>query len=619
MDLRSGAAQASSNVVGKYRLIAELGRGGMSEVYLAIHAGPAGFNKLVVVKLIRAEIAEDPDFVNMFLEEARLAARLNHPNVVQTNEVGQDGSRYFIAMEYLDGQPYSRVLNRLGRDRGLPLGMSLRILVDVLQGLQHAHDLLDFDGTLLGVVHRDVTPHNVFVTYDGQVKVVDFGIAKAMNSSLETRTGVLKGKVGYMAPEQARGERVDGRADVFSVGVMLWEAAVGRRLWKGLNEVAVLSHLLRGDIPAPRSMRPDISEQLEAIILRALAVDREQRYPSCDALRTDLEELLDAPGERTTLREMGRLVSEAFAEDKRRLKQIIESQTQRSNMLSTGTYQGVQLPVVDMPAHTQEVAAVRFREEDVSQPSPASGQYQSYSTGSNSHPMNGAQSARGGYPQTMSGAFPAAVPALYPAQPGSHPSAVSSIGSNPTGSGPLHLTPGGMGMSTGASTGSKVAIVGVCAGVAVIALGAVLLMGRSSNEQATVAASNVTPAAKSAPADTASAATPTETAAKNVTVKISASPKQAKVYLDGKPVATNPFETSIPRDGTTHEIKVEADGYELQTKQFTADKDVDVTIGLSQAKRVGGPSVGRPLPPPEDPMKPGGRPNQRPLSDVNPY
>src|SRR6185369_9959070 len=268
---------ASANSLGKYRLIAELGHGGMAEVYLAVVRGPAGFNKLLVIKQIRPQLAEDPEFLGMFLDEARLAARFSHPNVVQTNEVGQEGDRYFIAMEYLEGQPLNRVIHRLGRATGVPLGMHVKVMLEVCAGLHHAHELADYDGTPLSVVHRDFTPHNIFLTYDGLVKVVDFGIAKAMNSSSETRTGVLKGKVAYMAPEQARGERVDRRADIFSVGVMLWEAATGKRLWKGVPDITILQRLLSGEIPTPRSVKPDISEKLEAIILKALSHQRDDR------------------------------------------------------------------------------------------------------------------------------------------------------------------------------------------------------------------------------------------------------------------------------------------------------------------------------------------------------
>jgi eukaryotic-like serine/threonine-protein kinase len=161
-----------TGTIGKYRLIAELGHGGMAQVFLAMARGPAGFNKLVVIKQIREQLAEDG-----------LAARLNHPNVVQTNEVGQEGKRYFIAMEYLEGQPLNRIVNRTAKDGSLTSTLYVRILIDALNGLHYAHELADFDGTPLMVVHRDMTPHNVFVTYNGQVKVVDFGIAKALGST----------------------------------------------------------------------------------------------------------------------------------------------------------------------------------------------------------------------------------------------------------------------------------------------------------------------------------------------------------------------------------------------------------------------------------------------------
>ena len=166
--------EAAAGALGKYQLIAELGHGGMAEVFLALAAGPANFNKLAVIKQIRPQFAEDAEFLTMFLDEARLAARLNHPNVVQTNEVGADDGRYFISMEYLEGQPLNRILSRMAQEQSaeLTLGMRVRIVVEALAGLHHAHELCDYDGTPLAVVHRDMSPHNVFVTYAGQVKVV---------------------------------------------------------------------------------------------------------------------------------------------------------------------------------------------------------------------------------------------------------------------------------------------------------------------------------------------------------------------------------------------------------------------------------------------------------------
>jgi eukaryotic-like serine/threonine-protein kinase len=316
-----------SVMLGKYRLLAELGHGGMAQVFLALAKGVAGFNKLVVVKVIQPDLAEDPDFIRMFLDEARLAARLNHPNVVQTNEVDHDGKRYFLAMEYLEGQTLNRVFNRMGRDpKLLPLGHRLRLIADSLSGLHYAHELRDFDGTALGVVHRDVTPHNVFVTYDGLVKVVDFGIAKALNSNAHTQSGVLKGKVSYMAPEQARGERVDRRADLFSVGMILWQVATGKRLYRDLADMVVIQKLCSNEIPKVGTMAPFVPTRLQAIIDRALAPDRTERYATAAELQADIEAYLEQTGSRITAREIGKLAAEHFAEERAEIQGIIEEQ-----------------------------------------------------------------------------------------------------------------------------------------------------------------------------------------------------------------------------------------------------------------------------------------------------
>jgi eukaryotic-like serine/threonine-protein kinase len=314
-------------MIGKYRLLAELGHGGMAQVYLALSKGVAGFNKLVVVKVIHTDLAEDPDFVRMFLEEARLAARLNHPNVVQTNEVDHDGKRYFIAMEYLEGQTLNRIFNRMGRDpKLLPLGHRLRLVADALAGLHYAHELCDFDGTALEVVHRDITPHNIFVSYSGQVKVVDFGIAKALNSNVQTQSGVLKGKVSYMAPEQARGERVDRRADIFSVGMILWQVATGKRLYRDMTELAVIQKICNGEVPKVSEIAPFVPPRLQAIIDRALAPHRDERYATAVELQTDIEAYLDATNAKASSREIGALVADHFAEERAEIKAIIEDQ-----------------------------------------------------------------------------------------------------------------------------------------------------------------------------------------------------------------------------------------------------------------------------------------------------
>ena len=332
--------------VGRYRLIAELAHGGMGDVYLGVARGPAGFNKLMVIKQLRPALADDEQFLAMFLEEARLAARLSHPNVVQTVEVGNEGKRYFLAMEYLEGQSLQRMRQRIGKDRPFPLGPHLRILIETLQGLHYAHELIDMDGTALGVVHRDATPHNIFVTYDGQVKVVDFGIAKAMDSSLETRTGELKGKVAYMPPEQASAKRVDRRADIFAVGVMLWEAATGRRMWKGMNEIAIMHSLFAGEIPSPRSVDARVPEDLDRICRIALSPTPEYRYATAAEMATELETYLVQIGDRTGARDISRLVTEAFEADRKEMKDIIDGQLR---MLRTSDSQDrAALPKADL-------------------------------------------------------------------------------------------------------------------------------------------------------------------------------------------------------------------------------------------------------------------------------
>ena len=225
---RPGVLAMSPAPFAGYTLVAKLGQGGMAEVYLALAPGPQGFQKLVVVKRLHMNMEDEPMLVAMFLDEARIAARLAHPNVVQTNDVGEHEGSHFIAMEYLEGQPFDRILKHAVRDgERLPMRLAARIIADALDGLHYAHEACDYDGTPLGVVHRDVSPHNLFVTYDGVVKLLDFGIAKATTQVVETRTGLVKGKFAYMAPEQARSAPADRRADVFAMGVVLWESIAG--------------------------------------------------------------------------------------------------------------------------------------------------------------------------------------------------------------------------------------------------------------------------------------------------------------------------------------------------------------------------------------------------------
>jgi serine/threonine protein kinase len=316
--------------VGNHYLLARIGQGGMGDVYAAVKNGPGGFGKLLVLKVLRDSLAEDPVFLSMFMDEARLAARLSHPNIVQTYEVGVCGESHFIVMEHLDGQSLGAVLRRLATDdRPVLLRFALTALGETLSGLQHAHGLTDLDGRALGVVHRDVTPQNIFVTYDGQVKIVDFGIAKALDSNSETVAGTFKGKIGYVSPEQVRGEAVDCRADLYSVGVILWEVLAGHRMWRGLSEVAVVSRLTQRKLPDLPRLAEAVPGALGRICSRAVAADPADRFADAAALRTEIEAVLAELGGPLSRRRIGEMMSSLFTremkEDRRQIEEELKA------------------------------------------------------------------------------------------------------------------------------------------------------------------------------------------------------------------------------------------------------------------------------------------------------
>jgi phosphate transport system substrate-binding protein len=280
-----------------------LGRGGMADVYLATRRGPAGFTKLVVIKRLRADLAQSPDAARyraLLLDEARLAARMHHPNIVQTFEVDDDDGEPFMAMEYLDGQPIHQVIRVARASGGVPHRFALRVTSEVLAALSYVHALADFDGRPLGIVHRDVNPQNVFWTYAGEIKLVDFGVAKFARAD-QTEAGIVKGKVSYLAPEQAQGGAVDARADVFAVGITLWEMLAGRRLFRASNQAAALHKLLYEPIPHLAEVMPGLDPRIAAVCERALERDPDARYPDALAMRSAIDELIETPPRREEL------------------------------------------------------------------------------------------------------------------------------------------------------------------------------------------------------------------------------------------------------------------------------------------------------------------------------
>ncbi|HZU81780.1 MAG TPA: serine/threonine-protein kinase [Polyangiaceae bacterium] len=536
---------AIATEIGKYHLVAELARGGMGNVYLAASQGPAGFSKLLVVKELKPELSDDETYVAMFLDEARLAARLIHPNIVQTNEVGSDGRRHYMVMEFLDGRSLHRIVKRLGSR--LPPGAHMRVVAEALLGLHYAHELRDFDGAPLDIVHRDVSPLNVFVTFAGQAKVLDFGIAKAVDSSLETKMGVLKGRVAYMSPEQAKGGKVDRRADVYSAGVMLWEAAAGRRLWPGMNEVEILTHLLREGPPPLRAVRPDAPQELELICARAMAWNREERYPTAIDLLHDVEAHLARRSDTMSMREIGALVAQAFADERRKMNAIIDETLVR---VRGGPRSGV------MPTLHPQIAGTPTNAR-----MDAQGASMRFLTPSGSFaPTSGASSLG-----SLSRSAPATTATLGSAQAPEHPRSWRS---------------------------KRVAAMATAA--AALLLGAGLLGSSLRGPKATPEAATLAPAMPAA--TTTAPAGHDEPDLIDLVVRVS--PPASQITIDGASVVSNPFHARYPKDSQVHHISASLDGYDSKLEDISFSNDVSIDISLN--RRASPPS--RPATPPPVPQ-----------------
>jgi serine/threonine-protein kinase len=521
----AGGSALRERMLGRYRLIALLGEGGMARVYLALMNGPAGFHKLLVVKAMRDDLV-DPDFVRMFMHEARLAAQLNHANVVQTYEVGEHHGRYFIAMEYLEGQCLRAVQRRLAPKR-LPLSIQLRIIRDVARGLHHAHTLRSFDGTPLHIVHRDVSPQNVFITYDGLVKLLDFGIAKAEGGQDLTRAGVIKGKVDYMAPEQLRGDAIDQRADIFPLGVMLWEAIAGRRFSGGAEvaDVTKIHNRVLGMEPRLRDAAPSTPLRLVEICDKALSVDPAKRQASGEELAEELDEYLSDSSRSGDARHLAEVMGKLFATEREEIRALIDEQTRAANDDSANESSLPSLPAV--------------RRVEIS-----------------GSPVDEHAGSR-----SMQKAVQAAI----------FESSETSITITPVRSWTMPF-----------------AIVLLAAAVGVGAYFGVRAephAGAPPPAEPPPPAATATNTAGDAPAPEARVEPPVEPAAPStVLVRITADPPESEARLDGERIEL-PFESRFPADEATHRLELEAPGRIAEIRTLSFAEDMNLHLELEVARR----------------------------------
>ena len=550
------AAGPAASGVGKYRYIAELASGGMATVYLAINRDQPDFQKLLVIKELHAELAQDPTFVAMFTDEARLAARLNHPNIVQTYEVGSEGERHFIAMEFLDGVPYVR-LARMRADRiPPPIPLHVRVLCEVLYGLHEAHELRDFDGKPLVVVHRDVSPQNVMMTFAGGVKVLDFGIAKAA-LAVEQRPEDFKGKIEYMAPEQAILGEIDRRADIFAVGVMLWEAIARRRLYeKGEDKIA---KLISGEIPDLLTVRPDAPKNLAAICMKAIARNAEDRFATAADMAHELEEWLDGTTQHVKNRDVGAFVTEKFGTIRTKIREAVDAQlTLFKELAAMNEDSPDTLPISKLPYHS-----IR---NDASEPPPA-------------FDDTDEDIVTDSEPGTLAMLEAPALP-TDPSPP-AHPT--PSVWVNESTASPEATLPPATHIAT-TQLGKRrspfvlVAIAGSVIITMFFAIGAYVRHRRNTFVVATTTISSNTSEGEVGQAPPP--APPKSLAAEDIDWTVRASPTEAKIVIDGVVMGQNPSTGKRPRDGAMHVVRVEAPGYEAREEQVTFDRSMLITVDL---------------------------------------
>jgi len=568
--------------LGRYDIIGELATGGMAQILLAKPSEPGGFKRLVVLKRILPHLADDKAFIQMFHDEARIVGTLDHPNVVQVHELEEGSDGMFMVMEFLDGESMFGLMRRLTRLKTqISHDLAIHLVAEACSGLHAAHEMRDDQDRPLDLVHRDISPHNLFVTYSGKLKVIDFGIAKTENRITRTETGQLKGKFEYMSPEQCAAQPVDRRADVYALGIVLYELVTGRRLFKRANELLTIRAVTEQPIIPPSELNPDCSPELEAVTMRALAREPEDRFESCAKMRRALLRVLREEHRSPKLPEdqLLELMQELFPDridEKKKVFERIQEGSAPTKLPRPEVDLQYAVPEISddelrAHTHTRNVDATvnkRIKPRTGSGPhGPDTGAGRSPTPGSTSSPgMPAVTPSPGSSPGVHAPSPPAggARPISSPGMPAvGDRSAPGVAAPAPPGAPPLPPVP--RAQSSKSRTAPKVSkrshiASGVGVFCAVLAIGIVVLMMLDESGSGVVHVPERTDKPVEPKAVPVAGAAST-----HVKVRIQSTPQGATVLLNGKDVGTTPTEIAVPHGGTQHAWVLELDGYEAHT------------------------------------------------------
>jgi len=533
---------------GRYQLLGLLGQGGMGRLYIAERRGIQGFVKIVALKRIQPHLADSKQLREMFLNEARIAARLEHPNIVATYELGEVDGNYFISMEYLPGEDLSAIISGC-QDERMPVDVAAALTQQAAQGLHYAHEARDGQGKRIGLVHRDVSPRNIFVTYHGVVKLLDFGVVRGPERQ-KSIPGVFKGKYGYCAPEQIEGRAVDRRTDVFCLGIALWECLTGARLFDAATDAATIDAVRSRPIEAPSALRPEVPAELDAITLRALARDPERRFKTAHDMSEELDRFLTGQDERPTSKSVGRWMESIFGAERSSLKKAISQGGEIEATLD----------------RLVALNAIRPASGETTNTGSTGGQHKAqpramWSTSIGSHPSGDRRASEPSF-VSPSGALPSGGSAL--SRSSSSGRSALATPSSPARAASAALRGALDGSEVRAQPGARKSTLPIVLGVGLVlggmaVVGAVALRGERSFSDA--------------PAQRTGRAT--------ARLEIQSQPPGAHVFVDGSPSGLRtPAVLSGLSAGTRVQIRVDKAGYEPATEQVTLNEGQSRTISL---------------------------------------